>query len=281
MRFVLKKLSFLLASLFISLSLSAKTSYYSYSKQEIELNDLSYRRYIIPQLHILTDSYYQLLSISGYRVNSLKDLKKSLVQFEKLYRTSKELCAGDDPNVCLSQIESMYFEAKDLLRITMLFQKEVSDFFDEKKGVSKDRDIVYHHIDQLETTCARLVQKLRNFSLEIEKYHKHKSSGLLEIASLVESLNLRFYRIPFLVISEPLREMLYNVWVLFFRNIEKLGPTVKDRKYLMKRLEELNIAWNTFHMKTTKGPYQIDPKIQSSIKIMHNRWNLVLKVILK
>ena len=180
-----------------------------------------------------------------------------------------------------SSIEPQKNYAPEMIQTSVSLKLNPCILRPKKKGVSKDRDIVYHHIDQLETTCARLVQKLRNFSLEIEKYHKHKSSGLLEIASLVESLNLRFYRIPFLVISEPLREMLYNVWVLFFRNIEKLGPTVKDRKYLMKRLEELNIAWNTFHMKTTKGPYQIDPKIQSSIKIMHNRWNLVLKVILK
>jgi hypothetical protein len=67
----------------------------------------------------------------------------------------------------------------------------------------------------------------------------------------------------------------------FFKKVDEKLLFEKDQEFLIKRLEELNLAWNTFHMKMTKENNDLSSQNIKLIKIMHNRWNSVLKIVLR
>ena len=96
--------------------------------------------------------------------------------------------------------------------------------------------------------------------------HKMLLSSELMITQLLES---------------KLKDDFHAAWMHFFKDVDQKILYEKDKIYLIKRLEELNLAWNTFHMKMTKGNHNLPKNIVSLIKIMHNRWNSCLKIILR
>ena len=56
----------------------------------------------------------------------------------------------------------------------------------------------------------------------------------------------------------------------FIQNLEKKIIFGKDRDYILTRLGDLNIAWNSFHMRISKGDYKLgkaSKKILSSSQI--------------
>ncbi len=82
------------------------------------------------------------------------------------------------------------------------------------------------------------------------------------------------------LLETKLRRDFHAVWMHFFKEVDQKVLYEKDKNYMVRRLEELNLAWNTFHMKMTKGNHNLPKSIVSLIKIMHNRWNSCLKIIL-
>jgi hypothetical protein len=72
-----------------------------------------------------------------------------------------------------------------------------------------------------------------------------------------------------------------QVYSLFFQPIERYGLAEKDSVWYLRRLEELNLSWNTFHMKITKDTDNVPKSLLNVVRIMHNRWNSTLKVVLR
>ena len=73
----------------------------------------------------------------------------------------------------------------------------------------------------------------------------------------------------------------YFLFANFIKNLEKQIIREKNKNYFLDRLGELNIAWNSFHMKMVKGHYKLPKKQAQIIIVMHNRWNSLLKLLLK
>ena len=58
------------------------------------------------------------------------------------------------------------------------------------------------------------------------------------------------------------------------RMIESYSPD-----WFILELGGLNTTWNTFHMNLEKGEAQLPDGVLSTVKMMHNRWNSILKLI--
>ena len=71
------------------------------------------------------------------------------------------------------------------------------------------------------------------------------------------------------------------VWENYITKLEKYIIRDKNKKYLIRHLGELNISWNSFHMKLAKGNLNFPKRLLKIISIQHNRWNTILKVILR
>ena len=81
-------------------------------------------------------------------------------------------------------------------------------------------------------------------------------------------------------LPEKTKNEFETVWYFFIREIEKYILPKKTPDELIKRLESLNIIWNTFSMKMTKGNIKLPDNGEKILKIMHRRWVSVLKMIL-
>ncbi|MCR9204457.1 MAG: hypothetical protein NXH75_07770, partial [Halobacteriovoraceae bacterium] len=83
------------------------------------------------------------------------------------------------------------------------------------------------------------------------------------------------------LLDGEMKDDFHAVWIHFFKEVDQKLIYERDKIYLLKRLEELNLSWNTYHMKMTKGNHDVPKNIVSLIKIMHNRWNSCLKIVLR
>jgi ABC-type antimicrobial peptide transport system permease subunit len=83
-----------------------------------------------------------------------------------------------------------------------------------------------------------------------------------------------------LFLESKLKKNFEFLWVNFIQNLETKIIYEKNSPYLLTRLGDLNIAWNSFHMKISKGEYKLTKSSRKILKNMHSRWNSILKIIL-
>jgi len=123
-----------------------------------------------------------------------------------------------------------------------------------------------HHLEELMITL--------NTSFYFDNTFQKKLAPLLH--------NMLFTSEMLLVsqVDAQYRPVFDFIWENFFKEVEKDMIIEKNQKILMNDLEDLNIAWNTFHMRTTKSNLDFDQNLAKIITIMHNRWNSILKIIL-
>ena len=82
-------------------------------------------------------------------------------------------------------------------------------------------------------------------------------------------------------LSKQEKEMFDFVWDNFFSPVDIYVIKGRDKEYLLRHLEDLNIVWHTFHMKMTKGFRKYPSHTEALFTIMSKRWSSILKIILR
>jgi len=83
------------------------------------------------------------------------------------------------------------------------------------------------------------------------------------------------------LISTEFKVVFDQVWYGFIKPIDRHILQESNIKYLLKHLGDLNLSWNAFHMRVAKSELRMKKSELQTVQIMHNRWNSILKVILR
>jgi hypothetical protein len=69
-------------------------------------------------------------------------------------------------------------------------------------------------------------------------------------------------------------------WSSFVKPIERNVIIRNSKQYFLSNINDLNIRWNALNVRLTKRDFLIPKQAKTLLKIMHNRWNNILKVSL-
>lgn len=258
-----------------------ETSYFLYDDNKIRLDDRSFTRYVLPQLKALTQEFYHILKKLHPIHESTIKLYLKLSSSERMFKEFRQTCRQIDDE-CNKKLKELYRETRDLDRLilgpqnTLLNLKEAKD--------TKEIEAMLHLISglgEMGNQNYRLMHALEEYILTANTSYFPYYDGRSLIEPTLHKMLLSSELMLTQLLGPKLREDFHAVWMHFFKDVDQKILYEKDKVYLVKRLEELNLAWNTFHMKMTKGNHELPKNLVSLIKIMHNRWNSCLKIILR
>ncbi|MCF8058807.1 MAG: hypothetical protein K9K67_05905 [Bacteriovoracaceae bacterium] len=258
-----------------------RSSYFLYDTKKINLDDRSFERYIIPQLKAITQEFYHILKklhpIHDSTIKLFLQLSNTERTFKKYHKKCKEI---DDE--CFENLKELYGQSRKLDQLIMEPQNNLVKL--TNTGSSHELEGMLHLISglgQMGNQNYRLMHALEEYILTANTSFFPFYDGKSLIEPTIHKMLLSSELMLTQLLEGELRDDFHAVWIHFFKEVDEKILYQKDKIYLIKRLEELNLSWNTFHMKMTKGNHNLPQNIVGLIKIMHNRWNSCLKIILR
>ena len=260
--------------LFISFVLSSN-SFASYRLKNIKLTDYEFSRYIKPQLNSISQEYYNLLSLLNPEFKNVKGTFYLSRDIYKLSLSLSKVCSNKNNPSCISLIDGLIKKTNQIISLN-------SSYFvlNKKKFLSGQSFInslisynnFFGHIMNLNS-------KLRDFKYFYFSEINFKQTMNLE-KSILETINL--YNLYLLHTSDNrFKQKFTSYWNGFIRPVNEIILPLSDKNHFIRKINDFNIKWNELNVQLTKKNKPISKQVKTLLKVMHNRWNNILKVSLR
>ena len=244
------------------------------------MSNESFRRYATPQIRSIINEFFHVLKKVSPESEPVISIRRNLRQ---LYLESVELVTRCDQRdieksaKCDTQISDF---ARKLKLYEARLYSEVSNF----KIISSmvDDSLAFNMLlHELILASAKINHSFDEFKMlrdtDFQRFSKSPRDIEQAVYNSLETIDLKLN----ILVSPNYRVEYDNVWLSFIKTLEQRILTPKNKDYLLAHLERLNIDWNSFHKNMTKGNYEIPLSKVKVTNIMHNRWNSILKLILR
>jgi hypothetical protein len=228
-----------------------------------------YRLYARPQLNNMTKEFYHIISKFSFYAEDLLSSRKLFLQ--KLYVLQEQLhnCNAES---CHKVIKTaLYNSIKLNQQLTQLKRSLATDI---NSFTISENDLVHF------TKFIRLCFKLE-YQLETQLNKTYLQQNFQTITKSIQGIYHQFNYLIIDTLPLNIKKEFEQVWFFFFRPIEQYVLPSMDPDNFLKRVEDLNITWNSFHMKISKGEMKIPRNGHKIILTMHARWVSILKLFLK
>jgi hypothetical protein len=250
-----------------------RSSYYPYEDKPIQLADRSYERYIIPQLKALSQEYFLILKKLNPIHSETIDLYQKMVELSHHMNDLNKQCQ-ESSDLCLDVFKKAYHQTRSL-------DSEISKLQAKYLKIEESMQLEFiSSLDKLSLQNYKLIHKIEEHLITLKTSFASYYYGKSDFQPIIHKMLLSTEFMLTQMLKGTLKDDFDAVWGGFFKEVNQRLIYERDKVFLIKRLEELNLTWNTFHMKMTKGNHNIPAPLIKQIKVMHNRWNSCLKVVL-
>lgn len=250
-----------------------KTSYYPYIKGPIQLSDRSFHRYIMPQLRAISQEYFHILKKLDPVHSETIDLFSEVINLSRTMEGINKICQES-----LKECQSTFKKANSLARKLDI---DIIKLQAKHLKVERPKDLEFvSSLDQLSLQNYKLIHKIEEHLITLDTDFASSYYGKSSFQPIIHKMLIDSEFMLTQMLEGELKNIFDSVWIGFFKEVNQKLIYEKDKIFLLKRLEELNLAWNTFHMKISKGSYNIPNHLIKLLKVMHRRWNSCLKVVL-
>lgn len=254
---------------------------FHFNAAPLALSDDMFNRYAVPQLKSIHQEYFlmirQMAPDSGELISlreQLFRLSQDTEKFEKSCPILTELCSP--------QVSELYRRSRNIDQLILRHQQN----FLKYSEALLDENI--ESILWLEQALGQILQLNNKFMNRLES--KLMLSGTPYPPSPLAKQKLSVMVHEMLVLAEismsallpqGLRDDFHTIWLNFVKKSEQHILEPRDKKALLDQLESLNTIWNHFNMRMMRGTSILPKAQQSVLRIMHNRWNSMLRIILR
>jgi hypothetical protein len=272
---------FLVLNIFFNSPAKAGYSYFHSKKEDMQLTRESFIRYVRPQSRSIVQEYYHLLKKLDPVHANLIQTKNLISDIRNNWSDWERSCFKMNPECEKSlkviyqqnyKLELLLFAITDKgINLKQAYEQNKLDSFLMLSGsLDKIRRLNYQLLHSLEETLITSQTSYERYNSTRSIFNKHIHEMGLASEIIITSQVSKSYKKDF-----------DFIWVSFISKLDRYIVKKKNLKFLLSNLEDLNISWNAFHMKMAKGNKGL-PKAQVKlIGIMHNRWNSILKMILR
>jgi len=244
-------------------SLAYGYSYFNYDKNKVKVSSRSFHNYIRPQIRNIVHDFYSVLKKINPLQEDVINLKNQISRFNLLWKDFSPYCTEEK---CIENFEDIKSLAKKINIRTLRLDEDLTDLFSNKKNI--DSTII---LSQHSGKISDLWHNILNY-LEGPFLYKDKRQMGIYLEQVTINMNIMLTK----PLDDDIQKNFYFVWSNFIKKLEQEVIEKQNMKFLITRLEELNITWNSFYMKVPR--WKDMPKKQ--LKIMHQRWNSILKIVL-
>lgn len=272
-------------------SLPLQANYYPYDKKSPSVSQASFNRYVVSNAKTITRYYYGILE-QIHEVNKpLLVLNKKANQLVIKLKDFQKSCPVMTSE-CRDKLKEIYDKSRAIDRTILLLQKRRMSLKAITPEASKEEIKLKKHshafylklmgiIDHIGSTNYKLMHYLEEYRLTANTSYSSYFRKKNTITSLSYEILTNTKMALTTMLDKEIQHDFEAVWLQYIDLLESNVIQRRDREFLIRRLEDLNMSWNTFHMKMTKGNYKMPKNIVQTIITMHRHWNSILKIILR
>ncbi|MCB9061320.1 MAG: hypothetical protein H6622_07350 [Halobacteriovoraceae bacterium] len=255
-------------------------SYFYFDKSKVSIDERTYRKYIVPQLKSITVEFYHILSKMNENNLKVVNVKNRITELNSDWQKWRKSCFRPGPD-CNIELPKFYDRIKESdQNISSLLKKgQALDLEDYTKF-----DVYLNYLKQLDLVANNsfnIVHKFEQVLIHTDETYLPYPDIINEISTDLHNLKIETEILLFTIFEKNEADNFYFVWNSFIKKIESYILHENDPNVLIELLEYMNMSWNTFHMELVKGDLKIPKKLNVTFQVMHNRWNSILKIILK
>ena len=248
----------------------------SYTAKDINLSKYSFNRYVRPQLINIAHDYQTLLIILNPELKSLSQfskifsaLKTHSLKLQEKYK-SKDF---EGAEVELSKsIDKLAAGVKLLEKIPDLKNKKHFTTEDVLQSFSQFQEFKKYFYDLyiLYQNTLFMVQAKVELPVPLHKIHNQLRTSYTQFNLLLLDTS-----------DERFKKDFIAFWNDFINPVLNLILPHNDKKFFLVKLNDLNLRLNFLNVSLTKRNKKITKQTKTILKIIHRRWNNILKVTLK
>lgn len=263
-------------SLFIVCTLLGSKLLFAYSTQNMHLNSFEYNRYVRPQLISITGDYYTLLSIMNPELKALSSLYVNYQKLKKTYRRLELACKAQRRVEC----SKLSLKIRDLLIskssvLNTRFNLKEKDHFNPNNLVSSfDHSLTFRgHYFKLKDLVERF-----HFLMIFGMFDKNLLYKLKK--EIIVSEN--YFNIYLIELSDNRFRVEFNsFWSEFIKPVNNFILFDDNVKVFKEKLGDLNLRLHFLNVVLTKRNKDVNKQALTLLKVIHRRWNNILKVTLR
>lgn len=243
--------------------------YFHFNSKNIKISQISYGRYIRPQISSIVQEFYFILKKLDPLGQDFILLKNQVSKFKSAWEKWNSKCP--------SLTEECQ---KSFNKLNQLITKIDHNILKLQASVGRKRNEVQKNNAEELLFFTRSLDNISNLIYKAKNQLKTKDFKLL--TPLFHKISIITEMLMTKRLDKSYQEDFDFLWVNYIKIMENniLNNKNKDYRLFLSKLEDLNLCWNTFHMKIMKSNGSIPRNVNSIINIMHNRWNSILKMIL-
>jgi DNA-binding transcriptional ArsR family regulator len=264
-----------------SLPLRAAPMNFHFHQGRLQLSDEMFNRFGIPQMRSLVNEYYHLIRSLAPDSGEIISLREQLLRFQAdfdRWRTNCQL----PKKACHPEITELTRQLRSMDQQTL---RHLLNRLKYTEGVSQDQ---VDSLIWLENTLTQI--SLLNYRVLhiLEQIQVVSETSLSEGAPQFRDLHLKVHEM--LTLSEIsltrllpayARDDFHALWIGLIKPLEQRVVQNRDKDFYLDRLEQFNTLWNSFHMRMTRGTSELPRPQQNQTRVMHNRWNSIMRIILR
>lgn len=272
----------ILISLFvINVQAQVKSPYFLYDQKKIKIDPRSFKRYVLPQLRAITQEFFLILKKLHPIHDSTINIYHQLTELERDYISFSRNCSSINTE-CYQQLHDIYKQSRHLDDLILKPQNKLINFSSNENLAHTDSLLqLISDLSLISNANYNLMHTIEEYLITANTNYFPYFDGRKLIEPKIHRMVVTSDLMLIQLLNKNVKAPFHAVWIHFFKRIEEKLLNEEDQVFLIRRLEELNLAWNTFHMKMTKENSDLPPHVLKLIKIMHNRWNSCLKIILR
>ncbi len=250
--------------------------YFKFKPENVKISKESYRRYIKPQAKNISTEFYFLAKNVTPAVEPINHFRKKVVT---LISSVQDLSNCKSSESCHEQqlkvLSKLGNETHNLFKINQ-------NIFSESKLKSDKYDNYLNLLEQsrnVRQILFKLESKIQLSYLLLNTNFEANSPSLKEVQIELTQLENIINQMVVELLPSQYKGIFDELLHHFIIPLEKRVIQKSSSEWLVNNLGRLNLAWNTFHMSLDKGGLNFPKKHVNLLKIMHNRWNSILKII--
>lgn len=246
------------------------------------MSDQTFRRFVLRQLKSMHIEFFFVIKKLHPDAEDLISLRERLLFMQKDFLRWRNDCQLKNLS-CLAQLTELYRQCKNLDQTILRIQENKLMLKDVKDPSDIDiRLQIYSSLTDMAKTNSEILHSLELGMMVSETPYFALMPAQQDYSHLIHRMLLMAELNMTALLGSPLREEFYSLWSNFIKPIEFHILENEDKNYYLNRMEELNIYWNNFHKNLSKThENELSSPVLSTVRIMHNRWNSLLRLILR
>jgi hypothetical protein len=267
----------LFCTLLPSLGLSDNTFFQQ--EKRAYISPENFKNYVRPQVKSIIQEYYAMAARLGPLQADLLEVKNKIFDLKWKWMTWYQECQKIS-YPCTARLHDFYATSRNIDIMVLQLQKNAFILNNTLDNLHINTVILLSHsLDRISNLNYTFLHHLEEILITANTQYFKPFSSSDYLTPILHEMHLTSEETINGGLEKNVRENFDYIWANFIKKLEEYVVLKEQSNYIPDRLDELNLAWNSFHTKISSRDYKLPGHILASAATIRDRWNSIIKLI--